>query len=126
MVPVQRMRTETKTREVMIDGRMVKQKYTVQVPYTELVSPDYTVARPFVDMVEQRVYNVPTDAAKLGELRERNRRLYRRLAPTQVWVENDYYLLPLEQQSPSLIAINRFWHDLANHQRRSIFITSLR
>ena len=116
MVPVQRMRTETKTREVMIDGRMVKQKYTVQVPYTEQVSPDYTVARPFVDMVEQRVYNVPTDASKLGELRERNRRLYRRLAPTQEWIENDYYLLPLEQQSPSLIANNRFWRDLANHK----------
>ncbi|MDB2687482.1 hypothetical protein N9Y42_09755, partial [Mariniblastus sp.] len=109
MVPVQRTRIETKTREKIVDGEKVTEKYTVQVPYTEQVAQSYTVQVPITEMVEQRLdYSIPTDAAKLGKLRNRSRRLYRRLAATQEWIENDYYLLPLEQQSPELVAINRF------------------
>ena len=121
-VPVQRMRTETKTRQVMINGKMVQQTYTVEVPYTESVTQDYTVQVPYFEMVEQVLdesesgESVLADAAKLGRLRNRSQRLYRRIAPTQEWIENDYYLLPLEQQSPSLVSVNRFWRDLANHK----------
>ena len=115
-VPVTRMTTETKTRQVMINGKMVAQNYTVQVPVTEMVAQNYTVQVPMTVMPEGQRSSVPTNASKLSKLRNRSRRLYRRLAPTQEWIENDYYLLPLEQQSPSLIAINRFWRDLANHK----------
>ena len=82
---------------------MKEENYTVQVPY-------------FEGKGKKQNYAVPADAEQLGKLRDRNSRLYRRLAPTQEWIENDYYLLPLDQQSPSLIAINRFWRDLANHK----------
>ena len=124
MVPVQRYRTETKTRQVMVNGKMVTQNYTVRVPYTEQVQQNYTVQVPAQDSLRFDLkpgyannYSVLTDASKLGKLRDRNKRLYRRLAPTQEWIENNYYLLPLEQQSPSLVAVNRFWRDLANHKK---------
>lgn len=118
MVPVQKMRTETRTRQVMVDGRMVTQNYTVQVPYTENVAQNYTVQVPVVVNAPDfgKNYSLPTDASKLGRLRDKNKRLYRRIAATQEWVENNYYLLPLEQQSPNLVSINRFWRDLASHQ----------
>ena len=114
-VPVQRFRTETKTREEMVNGVMVTKSYQVQVPYTENVTQSYTVQVPF-ESKGKDYYVLPTDASKLGDLRKKYRRLYRRLNPTQEWIENDYYLLPLEQQSPGLVAINRFWRDLANHK----------
>ena len=117
-VPVTRTRTETKTRQVLVDGKMVTQSYQVQVPYTENVAQSYTVQVPYyLEGEEQgKNYSVPADAEQLGRLRDRSRRLYRRLAPTQEWIENDYYLVPLDQQSPRLVAINRFWRDLANHK----------
>ena len=117
-VPVQRTRTETRTREVVVDGRKVTKKYNVQVPYTENVLQSYTVQVPYFDEESSKggQNSLRFDSSKLSKLRNRSRRLYRRIAPTQEWIENDYYLLPLEQQSPSLIAINRFWRDLANHK----------
>ena len=108
---------QNQTRQVMVNGKMVQQNYTVQVPTQVMKEENYTVQVPYFEGKDKKKnYSVPTDASKLGKLRDRNSRLYRRLAPTQEWIENDYYLLPLEQQSPSLIAINRFWRDLANHK----------
>ena len=119
-VPVTRMRLETKTRQVMVGGRKVTQNYTVQVPYTENVTQNYTVQVPVMDEAlapyAQNLSLVTGDASRLGRLRDKNKRLYRRIAATQEWIENNYYLLPLEQQSPQLVSINRFWRDLANHK----------
>ena len=116
-VPVTRMTTETKTRQVMISGKMVNQNYTVQVPVQVQVQQNYTVQVPYTEDDEKKSnYSVPASAEQLGELRQRSRRLYRRIAPTQEWIENDYYLIPLERQSSGLVSINRFWRDLANHK----------
>jgi len=116
-VPVTTMTTQSKTRQVMINGKMVEQSYTVQVPTQVMRSESYTVQVPITEnKPENKYYSLPKDASQLGKLRDRSRRLYRRLAPTQEWIENDYYLLPLDQQSPDLIAVNRFWRDLANHK----------
>ena len=60
-------------------------------------------------------YFQPQEAGELKKQRDISQRLYRRLASTQEWIENDYYLLPLEQQSPNLVPINRFWRDFAKH-----------
>ena len=113
----------------MINGEMVTQNYTAQVPYTDMVTQSYQVQVPYTENVVQnyavqvpiqassqfdsaKVYNqnytLPTDASKLGKLRDRNKRLYRRLAPTQEWIEDKYYLLPLERQTADLVAVNRF------------------
>ncbi|MEM6365796.1 MAG: hypothetical protein AAF745_15310 [Planctomycetota bacterium] len=46
LVPVQRTRAETRTRTVQEDGKEVTKNYTVQVPYTEMVTQTYTVAIP--------------------------------------------------------------------------------
>ena len=106
---------------------MVTQSYQVSVPYTEQVQQNYTVQVPMPIQASSQFdskpgyynqnYTLPTDAAKLGKLRDRNKRLYRRLAPTQEWIENNYYLLPLERQTADLVAVNRFWRDLANHKK---------
>ncbi|MDP6466589.1 MAG: hypothetical protein QF918_02540 [Pirellulaceae bacterium] len=44
------------------------------------------------------------------------RQLYRQLDKTQEWVENNYFKLPIEQQSAELITVNAFWRDFANHR----------
>ncbi len=49
--------------------------------------------------------------------------LYRTLDQTQEWAENNYYKLPIEQQGPSLVTINRFWRDYARHDDRSPFLS---
>ena len=50
------------------------------------------------------------------QLREELKQLYRRLEPTQEWVENNYYHLPIEQQTSHLVDANRFWLDYARHR----------
>ncbi len=42
--------------------------------------------------------------------------LYRKLAATREWVENNYYRLPIEQQNTNLVNINALWHDYANRK----------
>ena len=46
MVPITRMRTETRTRTRTVEGKPVAETYTVQVPYTEMVSQSYSVVVP--------------------------------------------------------------------------------
>ena len=116
-VPRTKMVPQSRTRQVMVEGRMVQQNYTVQVPVTEMAEENYSFLVPAEG--EQRVkqkLDLPKDASELSKLRDRSRRLYRRLAPTQEWIENDYYLISLDEQSPELVGINRFWRDLANHK----------
>jgi hypothetical protein len=110
MVPVTRMRTENRTR-TREDGS--KETYQVQVPYTEMVTQNYSVQVP-------RSQGLQLEHKKLEELDRRRKqvtRLYRRISPTQEWVENNYYQLPLATQNQDLVKINRFWRDFANHVR---------
>lgn len=52
---------------------------------------------------------------RLSELREQTKNLYRRVPPTQEWMENNYYQLLPEQQTAELVTANRFWLDYAKH-----------
>ncbi len=56
------------------------------------------------------------DVSKLRALREQTKSLYRRLPSTREWIEQQYYQLPLNQQSPDLVSANRFWRDYASHR----------
>ena len=117
-VPITRMRTEQKTRQVVIDGKKITQNYTVQVPYTENVTQSYSVQVPISgkDNIDgdKNTNGLPVyTGEKLAELRKQTKRLYRRVAATQEWIENNYYLLPSDQQNPGLVPINRFWRDYA-------------
>ena len=48
-----------------------------------------------------------------AEQRAEARQFYRKLDKTQEWAENNYYHLPIEQHSASLITVNAFWRDYA-------------
>ncbi len=54
---------------------------------------------------------------------QQERLLYRRIPPTQEWVENNYYKLPIQQQVADLITINRFWRDYAAHAPNESFLS---
>ena len=41
--------------------------------------------------------------------------LFRKLDKTKEWVENNYYRLPIGSQDASLITVNSFWNDFAQH-----------
>ncbi|HVE41614.1 MAG TPA: hypothetical protein VNM14_17105 [Planctomycetota bacterium] len=55
--------------------------------------------------------------------RQAQRQLYRTLDQTMEWAENNYYKLPILEQGPELIPINRFWRDFAKHDVRSPFVS---
>ncbi len=55
------------------------------------------------------------DSKRLSELRRSTKSLYRRISPTQEWMENNYYQLLPERQTADLVTTNRFWRDYANH-----------
>ena len=108
-VPVQRTRTETRSR-TLSDGTV--ENYTVQVPYTEQVTQNYTVQVPVTSSVQQSYF----DEAEFEKLEDEIKQMYRRLGPTKQWMENNYYLLRPEQQTPQLVTVNRFWRDYSNHE----------
>ena len=47
--------------------------------------------------------------------REAQRQLYQKLDLTQEWAENNYYHLPIEQQSAALIPASALWRDYAQY-----------
>lgn len=51
----------------------------------------------------------------LLDMRNEQAQLFRRLPPTEEWIETYYYKLPWEQSSANRIAANRFWRDYADH-----------
>ncbi len=67
-------------------------------------------------------------AGKLYEAEEQNRKavrqLYRKLDKTKEWVENNYYHLPIERQVASLVTVNAFWKDLAQHDPTKPFYST--
>ncbi len=70
------------------------------------------------------------DEAKFKSLeREQRQRkqveqLYRRIEQTSEWVENNYYKLPTEQQTPDLVRVNRFWRDYVEHPAGEKFFSA--
>ena len=61
-----------------------------------------------------KLLSFPGRARDVGR-RERLRQLYCRLDKTEEWVENNYYELPIEQQTAGLVSVNGFWKDTAAH-----------
>ena len=61
--------------------------------------------------------------AKDKELRSRYRRLYTAMEKTREWVENNYYELPVEQQTADLMTVNAFWRDYAGRDAAAPFLS---
>lgn len=60
----------------------------------------------------------------LRELRDESQSLYRRLPPTREWVEHNYYHIAPGSSTASLVAMNRFWRDYANHDGGGPFLST--
>ncbi len=59
-----------------------------------------------------------------GQARDKTaRQYYQRIKPTEEWVENNYYRLPVEQQNRQLVTVNRFWRDFALHNTNEPFLS---
>jgi hypothetical protein len=56
--------------------------------------------------------------------RELVRQLYRRLGKTKEWAENNYYQLPIDQQTAELIEVSNFWKDYAEHDPAGPFLST--
>ncbi len=56
--------------------------------------------------------------------RERYRALYSAMEKTREWVENNYYELPIEQQTSDLVAVSAFWRDYAERDPAAPFLSS--
>lgn len=56
--------------------------------------------------------------ARGAELRDKaaEKLLYQAVDQTKEWAENNYYHLPIEQQTADRVVVNAFWLDWANHQ----------
>ena len=59
----------------------------------------------------------------LQELAKSNRALYRPVAVTREWAENNYHHLPIGQQTADLITPDRFWLEFARHDGKSPFLS---
>ncbi|MBT7302623.1 MAG: hypothetical protein HN849_24050, partial [Victivallales bacterium] len=69
-------------------------------------------------------YIAPSDLAKDRNRRLEVRQLFRKLAVTKEWVENNYYHIRIEQQTAGLIQVNGFWRDYAAHGGQGPFLSS--
>ena len=61
------------------------------------------------------------DLKRRGDARLQN--LYRRLQPTLVWAETNYYRLPIANHTYDRIPANKFWLDYARHEAQSGFLS---
>ncbi|HEX7900588.1 MAG TPA: hypothetical protein VF950_22680 [Planctomycetota bacterium] len=78
--------------------------------------------------MEKKKDEAPKNRARRSQARDLDRRktaqaLYRALDKTQEWAENNYYKLPIDQQGPELVTINRFWRDYARHDGTTPFLS---
>jgi hypothetical protein len=55
--------------------------------------------------------------------RERARQFYQKLDKTEEWVENNYYKIPIEQQTADHVTVNGFWKDAAGHANGDGFLS---
>lgn len=52
------------------------------------------------------------------------RPFFRKLGPTKVWAENNYYKLPIIQQNGDLVKVNEFWRDYAAWDQKGPFLSA--
>ena len=62
---------------------------------------------------------VPADEFRRREARQ----FFRRLDKTEEWAENNYYHLPIEQQTGGLVPVNAFWKDYAASGGKAGFLS---
>ncbi|MEX0655568.1 MAG: hypothetical protein WD534_14735 [Phycisphaeraceae bacterium] len=74
------------------------------------------------DNAFERQSKLGVDEAK--DMREQVRRLYRVVAPTMEWAENNYHHLPIHQQTADLVPVNAFWRDYAQHDGVGPFLST--
>lgn len=55
--------------------------------------------------------------------RQEVKQFFRQLDTTEEWVENNYYKLPIEQQTAALITVNEFWKDFALNPKDQPFVS---
>jgi hypothetical protein len=65
-----------------------------------------------------------TDGKSDFDKRKAVRQFFQKLDKTEEWAENNYYKLPIEQQIASLVPVNSFWRDYANHDGKSPFLST--
>lgn len=51
------------------------------------------------------------------------RRFFQKLDQTKEWAENNYYHLPIEQQTADLVPASAFWADYAEHDGKAPFLS---
>lgn len=85
---------------------------------------------PMAKMKEERDLEVvlaeaPAEAFFDGKVkqREEQRRFFQKLDKTQEWAENNYYHVPLSQESPDRVKDGAFWRDFAAHDGKSPFLS---
>ncbi len=83
-------------------------------------SADDADVRRGLELEGKKVYK---NVEELALLRQQVQQYYRRIQPTQEWVENNYYHLPIEQQTAELVKVNRYWRDLAMHDGSGPFLS---
>ena len=75
---------------------------------------------------------VPAEAAKSTpdrvflkdeKRRERYRALYTAMEKTREWVENNYFELPVEQETTERVSVNAFWRDYAGRDASAPFLS---
>jgi len=122
-VPVSKTRVETRTRTCAIQKTRIEMRtktlpdgtvetYPVSVPYTENVTQSYAVSVPYTENVTTTRFDIEAFEKMDPEVQQ----LYRRLGPTGLWMESNYYSLLPAKQTPELVPINRFWRDYSNHE----------
>ena len=52
------------------------------------------------------------------------RQLFRQVETTREWAENNYYRLPIEQQTQELVRVDGFWNDWAAHKDDGPFVSA--
>ena len=69
------------------------------------------------EILAEQVFDSPA-AIPLGL-----RQLYRKLDKTWEWAENNYHHLTIDQQNGSLVTVNSFWRDYAQHDPAAPFLS---
>jgi len=113
---------ERKRAESEEDARQAGQDKSKAMPKEgdELIANELKAGRAALNLEVRNDQNWGGDRA---QLRKRYKELYRRLQPTQEWVETNYYQLPITEHTADRVAINRFWRDYATRDPQSLFLS---
>ncbi len=104
---------------VVADNKKLLKRVAKEEAAGEHLAAGLALARKRADRQTSRSY-FAADELRLQGLG----RFYRKLEKTKEWVENNYYHLPIEQQTAGLITVNAFWRDYARHDGDGPFLST--